>query len=499
MLAEAMDRAPTNTALICGDRRLTYQEYGRCVSRFAEELTGLGAPCNRVAIICGNSIEIAIATLAGYAAGAQIVPINPIYTARELNFILKDANPSVVIYDMSVAPTVEMLMLKLNIPNAVKVGSEGRMLDQWRNDKSATLIKPMPSAESFSVLQYTGGTTGRPKGVNITHGQIAVNISQRECSIPTRLDEERILCVMPLFHVFATSMCLHLSIYCRGALVILKRYHPANTLEALEREQITLFPAGPTVFNGLLSYDGFKETDFTALRRCVSGSAPLAEQTLKTWQQITNCPILEGYGQTEGGPVITMFPDDEIPIPGSVGKPLPLTKVQIVDVQTGIQVLGPGEQGEIRVRGPQIMSGYRNQLEETSKALRDGWLYTGDIGEYDNKGYIYIRDRKKDMAIVGGYNVYPREIDEVLFSHPAVIEAATVGVPDSYRGELIHAYVVLRKGVKSSSENLILYCKKNLAKYKVPSKITLINELPKTNIGKIDKGTLRKKSREYDR
>ena len=492
MLAEAAELAPENTALICDHRRLNYLEYGRCVARFAEELVGLGARNSRVVLICSNSIEIAIATLAGYAAGMQVVPINPIYTARELTYILKDAEPSIVIYDVGISSTVVPLLSNLKLRNSIDVGKGGRLLDHWRDDETAILSMPFPTRDELAVLQYTGGTTGYPKGVNITHGQMSVNISQRECSVPTRPEEERVLCVMPLFHVFATSMCLHLTVYCRGTLVILNRYHPADTLAALGEEKITLFPAGPTVFNGLLSYDGFEDTDFSKLRRCVSGSAPLAEETLNSWQMRTCCPILEGYGQTESGPVITMFRDNETPIPKSVGKPLPLTMIQVVDIETGERVLNPGKQGEIRVQGPQIMSGYRNLPNETAQALRDGWLYTGDIGEQDENGNIFIRDRKKDLAIVGGYNVYPREIDDVLKAHPAVVEAAAIGVNDVYWGEIIEAYVVLKQGMNTSLDHLDRYCRENLAKYKVPSKIILIDEIPKTTVGKINKTALKR-------
>ncbi|MFQ5692941.1 MAG: AMP-binding protein, partial [Nitrospinota bacterium] len=257
------------------------------------------------------------------------------------------------------------------------------------------------------------------------------------------------------------------------------------------RERITRLPAGPTVFNGLMGYEGFEGTDFSSLRTGYSGSAPLPEETLKRWQAQTGCPIREGYGQSEAGPVLTYVPEGREIKPGSVGPPLPLTELQIVDVDTGTKVLGVGEQGEIRARGPQIMSGYRNRPEETAETLRDGWLYTGDIGEFDAAGDLYIRDRKKDMAIVGGYNVYPREIDEVLYAHPAIAEAAAVGVPDDYRGEVIKAYVALKPGAECTPEDLMAHCRERLAKYKVPVSIEIMAEIPKTTVGKIDKKALR--------
>ncbi len=492
MLADAAKQAGDATALVCEDRQLTYSEFAGCVGGFAAELAALGTRGGRVALICGNSIEMAIAMFAVHAAGAQAVPTNPIYTARELTHILGDSGPTAVIYDRDTAATVEPLLEDLDIPHGIKVGRpEGRLLDTWRGDASAALPVPLPQPDDLATLQYTGGTTGLPKGVNITHAQMSTNISQREAALPTRPDDEQILCVMPLFHVFAVSMCLHLTAYCRGRLIILPRYRPNWVLEAIERERITRLPAGPTVFNGLMAFEGFEGTDFSSLRTAYSGSAPLPEETLKRWQELTGCPILEGYGQSEAGPVLTYVAEGREMKPGSVGRPLPLTQVQIVDVETGTKVLGVGERGEIRARGPQIMSGYRNRPEETAETLRDGWLQTGDIGEFDAEGDLYIRDRKKDMAIVGGYNVYPREIDEVLYAHPAIQEAAAVGVPDNYRGEVIKAYVVLKPGAESTAEELLAHCGDHLAKYKLPVSVEFLAELPKTTVGKIDKKALR--------
>jgi long-chain acyl-CoA synthetase len=464
----------------------------RCVAGLAHELTqhggGRGA---RVALVCGNSLDMPIAMFAAHAAGAQAVPINPAYTTRELTYILGDAAPAAIVYDAEVAATVEPLIASLAIPYAVRLGASDRTLDQWKDD-DAQVLPPLPAADDFATLQYTGGTTGWPKGVNITHRQMAVNISQREAALPTRKDDERILCMMPLFHVFAVAMCLHLAAYCRGRLVIMPRYSARAVLDFVAREHITRLPAGPTVFIGLLGDETFAATDFGSLRSAYSGSAPLPEETLRRWQERTGSPVLEGYGQTEAGPVLTYIRDGGQLKVGSSGPALPLTEIEIVDVETGKKVLGTGEIGEIRARGPQIMSGYRNKPEETVEALRDGWLYTGDIGEIDTDGYIYIRDRKKDMAIVGGYNVYPREIDEVLFAHSDVKEAASAGVPDKYYGEIIRAYVVLKPGARATADDLIAHCKANLARYKVPSRIFIVAALPRTTIGKIDRIALRR-------
>ena len=271
------------------------------------------------------------------------------------------------------------------------------------------------------------------------------------------------------------------------------RYRPDLVLDLIASERITRLPAGPTVFIGLLAHEKFATTDFASLRCAYSGSAPLAEETLRQWKARTGTAILEGFGQTEAGPVLTYVRDGGPLKVGSVGPALPLTDIEIVDADTGTKVLGVGEIGEIRARGPQIMSGYRNKPKETAEALRGGWLYTGDIGEFDADGYLYIRDRKKDMVIVGGYNVYPREVDEVLFSHPDVKEAASTGIADSYYGEKVCAFVVLKPGARADAAGLIEHCKKNLAPYKVPAVIRLVDELPRTTIGKIDRLALRER------
>ncbi|HEX7006501.1 MAG TPA: long-chain fatty acid--CoA ligase [Alphaproteobacteria bacterium] len=492
MLAEAAAEAGDRPALVCGETRLSYTEYVRCVGGFAHALRKLGAGAGeRVALLLGNSAEMAIAMFAVHAASAQAVPLNPIYTERELRYILADAAPVAIVHGTETETLIARLAAELGIKHALKVGPGGDDLIRWRGDANARLPEPLPDPRSFATLQYTGGTTGRPKGVNNAHDQMAINLSQRDALIPGRMDGERVLCVMPLFHVFAVSTGLHLAAYCRGTLVILPRYKPDLVLDALERERITVFAAGPTVFNGLIAHERFGATDFSHLRLSHSGSAPLPESTLTRWETATGSPILEGYGQTEAGPVLTFNPEFGVRKPGSVGIPVPLTEVEIVDVETGTRVLGVGEQGEIRARGPQIMSGYRNLPKETAETLRDGWLYTGDIGEFDRDGYLYIRDRKKDMAIVGGYNVYPREVDDVLYGHPSVLEAAAVGVPDDYRGEVIRAYVVFKPDAPRDIDALLDHCRANLAKYKVPTAIVPVEALPKTPVGKIDKKALR--------
>lgn len=494
ILAEAAARSGNAEALVCGSRRLNYTQYLRCVAGLARELVLLGARGSRVALVCGNSIDLPIAMFAAHAAGAQAVPINPAYTARELAYILEDAAPQVVIHDVDADTVITPLCARLGIAHRVVVGSGARPMDSWKDDASLTLPEPLPASNQPATLQYTGGTTGLPKGVDIAHGQMVVNISQREAALPTTPDDERILCVMPLFHVFAVAMCMHLAVYCRGTLVIMPRYRAEDLLRLIETERITRLPAGPTVFIGLLAHEAFGRTDFSTLRSAYSGSAPLPEDVMRRWRDATGIAILEGFGQTEAGPVLTYMREAEENRVGTVGRALPLTEIQIVDTETGECVLKVGEVGEIRARGPQIMSGYRNRKVETAQTLREGWLYTGDIGKLDADGHLIICDRKKDMVIVGGYNVYPREVESVLYSHPDVREAAAIGVPDSYYGETIRAYVVPEPGSRASPDALLDYCRLQLARYKVPSEVVFVSELPRTSVGKVDRKLLRERA-----
>jgi long-chain acyl-CoA synthetase len=488
-LADAARRRPDATALTCGDESLDYRGYAACVGALARELGGLGATGERVALLMANSLDIAIATFAAQAAGLQVVPLNPAYTAYELDPILENAAPVALIHDEACAASLLEVARARGVAHCIAVGPASR-LTRWRDAPEGVDALPLPRAEWLSTLQYTGGTTGRSKGVDLTHHAVSINVSQREALLPTEPDAERILAVTPLFHVYAVSMGLYLSVYCRGELVILPRYRPDWVLQAIERHRITLFSGSPTIFIGLLGHETFARTDLRSLRLCFSGSAALPVETLRRWEDATGCVVTEGYGQSEAGPVLTYNPRHGVRKIGSVGVPLPGTEIQVVDVETGTTVLPAGSTGEIRARGPQIMRGYRGLPEETATALRDGWLYTGDIGVLDDDGYLSIRDRKKDMVIVGGFNVYPREVEEALHAHPAVAEAAVVGVPDSYRGEALVGFVVCRSG-DTDPQALLEHLSARLVKYKIPRELRLVPTLPKTVVGKTDKAKLR--------
>lgn len=484
-LARAATARPEATALICGEARLGYADYAHAVDALAARLAADGAAGATVLIVLRNSIAIALAIFAAQRAGAAAAALNPDYSARELAPMIADAAPCVAIVHADLLERVGGLL-----PDGctlIAVGSDAALIDELLALPPAAAALPDPDPDALAVLQFTGGTSGRPKGVELTHRAVAINIAQREAVLPTVFGDERVLCMMPMFHSFAAAMCLNLTAYAAGTLVILPRYRPDWVVDAIAAHAITRLPAGPTVLNGLLGYDGLAREPVASLRAAWSGSAPLAAETLARWEAATGVPVYEGYGQSEAGPVLSYQGPATPRPPGSVGPALPGTQLRIVDPADPDRDLPPGAPGEILAKGPQLMRGYRGRPADSAAALRGGWLHTGDIGRIDEAGCLFVTDRKKDMAIVGGFNVYPREVDEVLAAHPAVAAAAAVGVPDAYRGEVIVAFVV---GAVDEAA-LRLHCAEHLVRYKHPAEIYIVDALPLTAVGKIDKPALR--------
>ena len=489
-LVEAARRAPGRTALIFEGRELTYAQYLRAVAGFARRLGRHGVAGGRVAVMTANSIEAAVAMLGVMAARAQMVPFNPFFTVSELRPQLADSQPSVLVCDAGSADKARALAGDL--PVEVLTPDD---IARWRDDATATLPEPLPADDDWATLPYTGGTTGLPKGANHRHANITTFFTQVLTQWPLGFDDQRFLNVAPMFHIWGSQFATWIPIYTRNTLVVLPKYEPDRVLDAIERHRITVFAGGPpAIYIGLTSSPRFATTDFSSLRYCLSGGAPCPEQLLRGWEQKTGCVLLEGYGMSEGAPIANN------PINGarkllSVGLASPETEVEVVDVETGTRAMPTGERGEVRVRGRQFMQGYRNRPEETAQTLRDGWLHTGDIGFLDEDGYLFLVDRKKDMVIVGGYNVYPRAVEEVLFKHPAIHEAAVVGAPDDRLGEVLMAFVALRPDATLGEEEFFAYCAENLVKYRRPVRVTFMPMLPKTAANKIDKLALRARAR----
>jgi long-chain acyl-CoA synthetase len=482
ILAAAAAHAPGAEALVCGAARLSYGAYWHAVQAEARRLreTGL-APGDRVAVILPNGPEIAIASMAAMAAGAVLVPLNPLYTAHELAYILGDAEPGVVISEPGHAATGDALD---------RLGAAPARLAPRIDTSGSRAPVLLPEAGTLGMIQYTGGTTGRPKGVMLGHDAIAANVAQREARLPTRPDD-RVLIMTPLYHSYATAMGLSLAANCAGTLVILPRYRAEDALNTVAAERISLFAGAPVIYTDLLGHPGLEAADLSSLRLCYSGSAALSREVLERWERRVGCPIVEGFGQTEAGPVLTYMPPEGQRRPGTVGPALDGTELQIVDTASGTAPLPAGEPGEVRARGPQIMRGYWRKPEETAAALRDGWLHTGDIGALDADGTLTILDRKKDMVIVSGFNVYPREIEEELHAFAGVQQAAVVGRPDARTGEALVAFIVAAPGAAPREDALRAFLETRLARYKLPAEIRRLDALPKTPVGKTDKAALR--------
>ena len=350
--------------------------------------------------------------------------------------------------------------------------------------------------EDLALLQYTGGTTGRPKGVELTHFNLVSNVEMCTSWL-YKLDEneEIVLGVLPFFHVYGMTTVMNLSIMFGAKMILLPKFDPETVLKSIEKYKPTLFPGAPTIYIGLLNHPNIDKYDLSSIKACISGSASLPVEVQQQFEKKTGGKLVEGYGLTESSPVThaNFIWGDRIG--GSIGVPWPDTDAMIVKEGT-LEELPLGEVGEIAVKGPQIMKGYWNREEETKKVLIDGWLLTGDMGKMDENGYFYVVDRKKDMIIAGGLNIYPREVEEVLYEHPDIQEAAVFGVPHEYRGETVKAVIVSKGGKKLDEKVLDKYCRENLAAYKIPRIYEFRDELPKTIIGKVLKRQLIEESKE---
>ncbi|TLY16127.1 MAG: long-chain fatty acid--CoA ligase, partial [Nitrospirae bacterium] len=345
------------------------------------------------------------------------------------------------------------------------------------------------SPDDIALLQYTGGTTGIPKGVVLTHRNLVCNTWQcRHWMASLREGQEVFLGVLPFFHVYGMSACQNLAINVAGTLVLLPRFHVSEVLNAIAREHVTIFPGIPAMYGAITNHQDLDRYDLKSIRLCISGAGPLHPSVQDRFEALTGARLVEGYGLTEAGPVTHVNPIRSTSVPRrqkSIGLPLPDTDARIMDVETGERELPIGEIGELVIRGPQVMQGYWKRDQETQQAFRGGWLFTGDLARRDAAGFFSIEDRKKDMIKSGGENVYPREVEEVLVLYPKVKEAVVVGLPLGLRGELIKAYVVLKDGQTATSAEILEHCRKELAKFKVPKKVEFRSELPKTLVGKV--------------
>ncbi len=506
LLKNTAEKYPDNEAISFYTRKMLYREVLQYAAMFASALQANGLKKgDRVAIMLPNCPHYVISYYGILMAGGIVTQINPMLVGRDLTHILNDSGAeTLVIYEplLQVYKQVKdevpvKKVISANFPESGKDLEPAISFEQFVMQSSGKVEEPeIDPAEDVAVLQYTGGTTGRSKGAMLTHRNLVANVIQTyEYFKPEfNIGEDRVLSVIPLFHVYGMTSCMNLSIYTAAANILLPRFELQEVLETIKREQPTTFPGVPTMYIAITNHPEAHKYGIDSIRRCNSGSAPMPVESMREFEEKTGSKVLEGYGLTESSPTTHCNPIFGERKPGSVGIGVPSTDYKIVDLETGTKEMPIGEAGEIIIKGPQVMKGYWNMPDETEQTLRDGWLYTGDIGKMDEDGYLYIIDRKKDMIIASGYNIYPRDVEEVIYEHPAVQEAVVVGVPDKYRGETVKAVIVLKEGKSVTEEEMIEYCRQNMAAYKAPKIVEFRKELPKTAVGKI----LRRKIKEEE-
>ncbi|CCO07540.1 long-chain-fatty-acid--CoA ligase [Desulforamulus hydrothermalis] len=511
LLAQAARKYPDNPAIFFFDQRLTYSQLLDRVDRFATALHRLGIKKgDRVALMMPNCPQIVISYYAVARLGAVGVMVNPMFTERELTYLLTDSGTSAVICldqlqpkIMNVLPATQVKRVVLTgfqdylslPPDLPATGDIGPQEDGGVILRFEQLLQQYPPAppevslaahRDLALLQYTGGTTGVIKGAMLTHRNLISNVIQTGAWLNICEEgKERFFCVLPFFHVFAMTTCMNLSVHLAAAMILIPRLEALNLLKQIQQYRPTVFQGVPSLYVAVISHPEVKKYDLSSIRCCVSGGAPLPAEVQQQFEALTGARLVEGYGLTEASPVTHCNPVAGYRVSGSIGLPMPGTEIKIVDLETGSRALPPGEIGELCIKGPQVMQGYWNMPEETGKVLRDGWLYTGDIARLDEQGFTYLVDRKKDMVISMGYNVYPREVEEILYEHPAVREAAVIGVKDRTRGEILKAFIVLKEGATARREDILKFCRRYLTPYKVPKQVEFRNELPKSAVGKI--------------
>lgn len=515
-LEETARTHPETVATIYYDATLTYGELNALADRFAAGLQAMGVKKgDRVALYLPNCPQFIIGYYGTLKAGGIAVPCNPLYVARELEHQLNDSGSETIVALSKLYPVVKAIrnrtplkrVLVANIKDffppllrflftLLKERKEGHAVDisgdadtVWFKDFMAGAPeKPAPvevTAQDTACLLYTGGTTGVPKAAELSHLNLASNAAMCAVWSSGKKGEERILAALPLFHSYGMTTCMNVGIHLASPVILLPQFKLKDVLDAITKHRPTIFPGVPTMYVAINNYPDIADYDLRSIRACISGAAGLPVEVQQKFQELTGGRLVEGYGLSEASPVThgnPVFGDCRI---GTIGVPFPDTDAKIVDLETGTKTLPPGEVGELVVKGPQVMKGYWNRPDETAMVLREGWLHTGDIARMNEDGYFQIVDRKKDMIIAGGFNIYPRDVEEVLYQHPKVQEAVVAGVPDEYLGEIVKAYVVLKEGETATEQEIIDFCRENMAKYKAPRAVEFRKELPKTMVGKI--------------
>jgi len=536
LLADAAAQHPDHTATIFGaavgsrvlDAQLSYRQLDDLVNRFAAGLQGMGVnKGDRVTIMLPNCPQFIIAAYAAWRIGAIVVCCNPLYVAREVEHLVNDSGSETLVVMSSLYQRVKSVRANTRLKRVIvtnikeyfpgllkllftlaKEKKEGHRVDisgdagsYWFQDViRGAPARPTPveiAPQEVATLIYTGGTTGGPKGAQLTHHNLVSNATLLNVWAKSREAEDVMLAVMPYFHIYGLTAGMNTPI--AKSMTIVQIPNPrdmVHVLKSIETHRVTYYPGVPAMFVGFNNYPDRDRYDLTSLRFAVSAAAPLPPEVQERFEAITGGKMVEAYGLTETSPAATMDPIDH-PRARSIGVPVADTDLKIVDADTGAQELPVGDIGEIIIKGPQVMKGYWNLPTETANALRvgpdgqPGWFYSGDIGYMDEDGYFHIADRKKDMIIAGGYNIYPADVEAVLFEHPKIKEAAAVGAADPRRGETVKAFIVLKEGETATEEEIITFCREQMAAYKVPRFVEFRTDLPKSIIGKVLRRELR--------
>ena len=525
MLFQSAGKFPRRAAIDFFDRTTTYAQLAQAVKCAAQGLQELGVKKGtRVGLLLPNTPYYIIFYYAILLAGGVVVNLNPLYAARELEHLIADSGMELAVtLDLKITyekistmvgktnlkrlivchlcdalPTVKGLLFKLFKKSDVSFIPRDNVhipFDTIMNNDGKPQSVAIDPAHDVAVLQYTGGTTGVPKAAMLTHRNLVVNATQSRLWFSmAREGEEVLLGVLPFFHVFAMTVAMNLGILIGATIIVVPRFELKQVVHLIHRKKPTLFPAVPTIYAAISNFRGLSHYDISSVKYCISGGAGLPIDIKRAFEAVTGCVVAEGYGLTESSPVATCNPLEGINKAGSIGLPLPGTIIEIVSLDDRSTVLPMGQRGEVCIIGPQIMKAYWNNEAETAETLTPTdigmRLHTGDVGYIDEDGYIYIVDRIKDMILCGGYNVYPRNVEEAVYLHPAVAECVVAGLPDPYRGQTVKAYVALKPGTTLSRDELMTFLQDKLSPIEVPKQIEFRDSLPKTMIGKLSRKAL---------
>ncbi len=533
LLTESAKKHPDWVAISYLGKKITYRELDELANQFANGLIPLGiTKGSKVALILPNVPQFVFCFFGILKSGATVVPCNPLYREKELEFQLQNSEAVAVVLLNNIAgqnnfyqefekcrprltrlkhvfvtsvtdylPPVKKQLAgpirkiqTLQKEGAIKLTNYVR--DQSKSEPNLDALGIDPKND-IAIIQYTGGTTGISKGAMLTHENIVSNSVIVANWVGISQKQETLLAAIPFFHIYGLTDAMNAAIYANQRIVLLPSFNPKEVLETIEKEKVQVFPGVPTMYVALLHHPDLAKYSLSSVERCVSGGAALPLEVQKKFNAATGGNLVEGYGLTEASPVthVNILRPDAVKKEGSIGIPIPNTDAKIVDIETGTKDLAEGEVGELAVKGPQVMKGYWKSEDETKNVFRGEWLLTGDIAKQDKDGFFFIVDRKKDLIDASGFKVWPRDVEEVLYTHPDIKEAAVIGVPDEYRGETVKAYVVLKDKSKNPGEEAIkAFCKERIASYKVPKIVEFVDDLPKSLVGKV----LRRKLREQE-